>query len=283
VAVSGRLVRKGLRAEWALPAELYVESSKAVEFGPHIGALLWLADELAMPTSRIMLTTLLLIAMTTTPTTTSAVLLEEDFKTLDRWHLEGRSEGVSINDGQLRLACEGSQQGAVGTMAFLKESFPDHIAIEYDLVVENHDGLLITFIAMTGLKGEDAITEAPKRKGIFPDYSDGTRSYHVSICRYDDDGKHTGVSNWRRNPGLNLMVSGKDWCTATGKTYRVRITKRGRHCRVEVDGKVGAEFTDPQTLPGPIPAGGKVGFRAIGSKAIFRIANLKIAALPAEK
>jgi rhamnogalacturonyl hydrolase YesR len=32
--------------EWALPAELYVESSKTVRFGPHIGALLWLAHEM---------------------------------------------------------------------------------------------------------------------------------------------------------------------------------------------------------------------------------------------
>jgi hypothetical protein len=32
--------------EWALPAELSVESSKTVHFGPHIGALLWLADEM---------------------------------------------------------------------------------------------------------------------------------------------------------------------------------------------------------------------------------------------
>jgi hypothetical protein len=232
-----------------------------------------------------MLTTLLLIAMTTTtsPTTQSAVLLEENFKSLDRWHLEGRTDGVSIVDGRMRLACEGSQQGAVGTMAFLKENFPDNIAIDYDLIVENHNGLLITFIAMTGLSGEDAITDAPKREGVFSDYHDGTRSYHVSICRYDDDGKHTGVSNWRRNPGLNLMVSGKDWCTETGKKYHVTITKRGPHCRVEVDGKIGAEFTDPQTLPGTIPAGGKIGFRAIGSKAIFRIANLKITALPSDR
>ena len=230
-----------------------------------------------------MLTTLLLIAMTTTMPTQSKALFEEDFKNLDRWHLEGRTEGVSIAEGQLRLACEGSQQGAVGTMAFVKESFPDNIAIEYDLVVENHNGLLITFIAMTGLKDEDAITEAPKRKGVFPDYFDGTRSYHVSICRYDDEGKHTGVSNWRRNPGLHLMVSGKDWCTETGKIYHVRITKRGPLCRVEVDGQVGAEFTDPQTLPDPIPVGGKIGFRAIGSKAIFRISNFKVMALPPEK
>jgi len=32
--------------EWALPAELYVESSKTVKYGPHIGALLWTADEM---------------------------------------------------------------------------------------------------------------------------------------------------------------------------------------------------------------------------------------------
>jgi len=32
--------------EWALPAELYVESSKTVKFGPHIGAILWLANEM---------------------------------------------------------------------------------------------------------------------------------------------------------------------------------------------------------------------------------------------
>jgi rhamnogalacturonyl hydrolase YesR len=32
--------------EWALPAELSVESSKTVTFGPHIGALLWLAHEM---------------------------------------------------------------------------------------------------------------------------------------------------------------------------------------------------------------------------------------------
>src|SRR5215207_8009685 len=109
------------------------------------------------------------IMATTAPTTTSPakVLIEENFANLDRWHLEGMTQGVSISNSQMRLACEGSQQGAVGTMAFLKETFPDDIAIEYDLVVENHNGLLITFIAMTGLKGEDAITEAPKRKGVF--------------------------------------------------------------------------------------------------------------------
>src|SRR4029450_6082782 len=39
--------------EWALPAELYVESSKTVKFGPHIGALLWLPRQKNTTTIRI--------------------------------------------------------------------------------------------------------------------------------------------------------------------------------------------------------------------------------------
>src|SRR4051794_33890223 len=83
------------------------------------------------------------------------VLLDEKFQNLDRWHLEGQKEAISIPEpGQLRLACE-STMGQVGAMAFCKEDFPDNIAIEYDLVVENHNGLLITFVAMKGVNGED--------------------------------------------------------------------------------------------------------------------------------
>lgn len=234
-----------------------------------------------------MLIALLIATMAaTTPTTagTGKTLLEENFQNLDRWHLEGMTDGVSLPEkGQMRLACDGSKQGSVGVMAFLKQDFPDNIAIEYDLVVENHNGLLITFVAMQGVNGEDAITGVPPRKGVFDDYvgdNASTRSYHVSVCRYDDEGKHTGVSNWRRNPGLNMMVSGKDLCTETDRTYHVKITKRGPACRIEVDGVRGAEFVDPQKLPAPIPTSGKIGFRAIGSKAFFRISNLKVTALP---
>ncbi len=206
-------------------------------------------------------------------------LFEDNFQNLDAWHLEGRVEGVTVSNGVLRLDCTGSQQGGTGTMAFTKRDFPDHIVIEYDLVVEHTNGLLITFVAMQGTNGEDAITGVPKRTGVFDDYTGpnaSTRSYHVSVCRYDDKGVHTGVSNWRRNPGLHLMASGKDLCTETGKPYHIAITKRGPYCDIRVNGQLGASFTDPQTLPGPIPTAGKIGFRAIGSRAVFRISNFKV-------
>jgi hypothetical protein len=227
---------------------------------------------------------LLMTAMaTTTPTTAPAkTLFEESFKNLVNWHLEGKVEGASIVQGEagneLRLDCK-SKMGFHGVMAFCKQDFPDNIAIDFDFICEKHNGLFITFIAMTDLKGGDALAVQPPRTGVFEDYYNGTRSYHVSLCRYEDDGKHTGVSNWRRNPGLHLMVSGEDLCQEAGKKYHVKITKSGPECTVEVDGKLGAHFTDPQELPGPIPARGKFGFRAIGADAIFRVANVKVTAL----
>jgi len=229
-----------------------------------------------------MLITLLIAFMATTAPTTSPAkpLFEENFSNLDRWHLEGMKTGVSTAEGEMRLACEGSKQGAVGVMAFCKETFPDNIAIDFDFLCEKHNGLFITFIAMTDVNGGDALAVKPPRTGVFEDYYNGTRSYHVSICRYEDDGKHTGVSNWRRNPGLNLMVSGKDLCTDANKKYHVKITKRGPLCRVEVDGQAGAEFVDPQKLPAPIPTAGKIGFRAIGAGAIFRVSNFKVTTAP---
>jgi hypothetical protein len=211
------------------------------------------------------------------------VLLHEHFTNLDRWHVEGMINGVTVvPPGQLRLACDQSKQGSIGVMAFCKQDFPDNICIEYDLVVENHNGLLITFVAMQGIHGEDAITGVPPRRGVFEDYvgeNASTRSYHVSVCRYMDDGVHSGVSNWRRNPGLHLMVSGRDLCTEIDKLYHVKICKQGPHCWVDVNGERGAEFTDPETLPGLIPTVGKFGFRAIGVKAFFRISNVKVTKL----
>jgi len=36
---------------------------------------------------------------------------------------------------------------------------------------------------------------------------------------------------------------------------------------------------DPEKLPGPIPKGGKFGFRAIGADAVFRVSNVRVTKL----
>jgi len=210
------------------------------------------------------------------------VLFEAKFTDLSNWHHEGGGRIFIPEPGVLRVECIGSQQGGIGAQAFCRQDFPDSIAIEYDLKVLTNNGLLITFVAMKGLEGEDMITGLPPREGRFNEYTGADarlRSYHVSVSRYDDEGRHTGVSNWRRNPGLHLMSQGPDLCKEIGKWYRVRIVKQGRHLQLGVDGRLAHEFTDPGELPTPLPTDGKVGFRAIGANVQALIKNFRVVAL----
>ena len=211
------------------------------------------------------------------------VLYEDHFEDLNNWHLEGLVEGASIGaPGALRLDCTGSRQGGPGCMAFCKRDFPDNVCVEYDLFVEEKNGLVITFVAMRGRGGEDAITGVPPRAGVFDDYvgeNATTRSYHCSVSRYDDRGEHTGVSNWRRNPGLHLLAQGEDLCKEIRRAYHVAIVKAGPTCQLQVDGAVASGFTDPDELPDKIPTSGKVGFRVIGARAVARFSSFKVTTL----
>jgi hypothetical protein len=215
---------------------------------------------------------------------TGDVLFHDNFEDLENWHAEGLVSGLSVTgDGGMRLDCTGSQQGGVGCMAFARPDFPDGIAIEYELFVEAKNGLIITFVAMKGLNGEDAITGVPARKGTFGDYigtgkgvTPTTRSYHVSMSRYNDAGEHTGVTNWRRNPGLHLMGQGPDPCKRIRTPYAISICKDGPHLQLQVDGNVVTDFTDPGELPDEIPTAGKVGFRLIGARAIAQIRDFRV-------
>ena len=212
---------------------------------------------------------------------TQKTIFRDDFKTLDQWHREGAGKALRADGAKLRLECVGSRQGGIGCHAFCKQDLPDGIAVEYDLTVRESDGLVIAFVAMRGLGGEDAIDGLAAREGHFKDYvgeDARIRSYHVSVSRYNDKGEHTGVSNWRRNPGLHLMAQGQDLCQTVGRKYAIRIEKRGPECAIFVDGKSGPAFRDPDQLPDKMPTSGKIGFRAIGSRVIAEIANFRVLA-----
>ncbi len=209
------------------------------------------------------------------------VLFEDKFENLTNWRHEGGGRMVldGSQPGTMRLECVGSRQGGVGAHAFCLRDFPDGIAIEYDIKVLTKNGLVITFFAMKGLEGEDMFSpDLPQREGYFAEYARESklRSYHVSISRYGDEGEHTGVSNWRRNPGLHLMGDGPDLCKEINNWYRVRIVKDGKHCQLGVNGTLAHEFTDPDELDTPLPDSGKVGFRAIGAEVRALIRNFSV-------
>ena len=211
------------------------------------------------------------------------VLFEDLFRgDLSNWHHEGVGKIEIVRPGTMRLDCTGSRQGREGCHAFCRRDFSDQICVQYMLKVAQSNGLVITFVAMQGLNGEDMIADLPARRGVFADYVGGDaliRSYHVSVSRYDDTGTHTGVSNWRRNPGLNLVGQGPDLCKEVGEAYEISIVKDGPHCQLGVNGKLAHEFTDSGEIDDEIPSGGKVGFRAIGSKVIADISAFRVISL----
>lgn len=214
------------------------------------------------------------------------MLYETDFSdaALTDWYHEGGGEMRLEEPGVMRIEIIGSKQGGAGCQAFCRRTFPDRIVVEYDLKILTRNGLVITFLGMAGLNDEDFIDGGLQpREGVFKDYTGkdaAVKSYHVSVSRYNDKGEHTGVSNWRRNPGLHLVGQGEDFCRESGRWYRVRLVKDGPHCELHVDGRLAHQFTDPQTLTTPLPTSGKVGFRAIGANVQALIRNFRVSALP---
>ncbi|MGB2959722.1 MAG: DUF1961 family protein [Bacteroidota bacterium] len=207
-----------------------------------------------------------------------AILYSDSFEDLSNWHHEGLGGITQPEPNLMQLNCTGSIQGEAGCMAFCREGFPDSIQIDLDLRVLTTNGLVITFLAARGRRGEDMLSDLPAREGVFADYvfNPRLRSYHVSISRYDDDGVHTGVSNWRRNPGLFLMGQQPDLCKEPNRWYHVAILKQGSVLHMAVDERTAGGFQDPDEIPDAIPGAGKIGFRAIGRHVIVQIKNFTV-------
>jgi hypothetical protein len=195
----------------------------------------------------------------------------DDLTDLARWHHEGRGAMAIIDGGGMRLVCPGSRQGGPGCMAFFRPTLPDQISLEYDIIIRSHGGLVINYVAIRGLKGEDMIADAAQlepRTGEMKNYFArkwGLQSYHVSFSRFDDQGRHTNTSNWRRNPGCLLVGHGNDLARELDRTYHIRITKDEGYLQLYVDGVFAHGVVDRDTSRYPIPDSGKFGFRLIGS------------------
>lgn len=182
----------------------------------------------------------------------------------------------------MRMGCLGSRQGGPGCMAFFRPDLPDGISISYDLVVGSHGGLIINYLAIRGLNGEDLVDDREqleRRTGVMKNYYAarwGLQSYHVSFSRFDDDGRHTETSNWRRNPGCVLIGHGVDPVRELGRRYAIRLTKDFGCLQLYVDGRFAHGLIDRAEGRFPIPDWGKFGFRLIGSNVRAEVHNLRI-------
>ncbi|MFW6158026.1 MAG: DUF1961 family protein [Planctomycetota bacterium] len=213
------------------------------------------------------------------------LLHRDDFEDFENWHHEGAGEIERAPEGGMRLHCFGSRQGGPGCMAFFRPTLPDHVAFEYDVTVRSHGGLVINYVAIRGLNGEDLIEDRdilPDRTGVMRDYysaEQGLQSYHISYSRFDDEGVHTETSNARRNPGCLLISQGIDPCTEINRGYHVRICKTKGHVQFFVDGHYSHGFFDRDTTEYPIPDTGKFGFRLIGSDVMADVESFRVCAI----
>lgn len=218
------------------------------------------------------------------------LLHKDDFTSFDAWHHEGVGEIQPAPEGGMRLHCFGSRQGKQGCMAFFRPDLPDAISVEYDVVIRGHGGLMINYIAIRGLNGEDMIEDRgklPERDGIMANYFSakwGLQSYHVSVSRFNDRGDHTATSNWRRNPGGLLVGHGIDPCKEIDRRYHLRIVKDRGNLQLFVDNEFAHGFLDRDESAYPVPDTGKFGFRLIGSDALADVSSLRIHSIvPNEK
>jgi hypothetical protein len=204
------------------------------------------------------------------------------FDDFSAWHHEGVGAIEPAPDGGMRLHCFGSHQGGRGCMAFFRPTLPDSIAVEYELAVRSHGGLVINYLAIRGMQGEDLIEDRDQmepRTAKMKNYYGlkwGLQSYHVSVSRFDDRGEHTGTSNWRRNPGCALCGHGVDQIREIDRWYRIRLTKDAGHCQLYVDGDFAHGFVDRDASRFPIPDTGKFGFRLIGSDVMVDVRAFRV-------
>jgi hypothetical protein len=208
-------------------------------------------------------------------------LIADDFAAgFANWHHEGIGEIAQGPEGGMELHCFGSRQSGEGCMAFLRPDLPDQVSIEYDVVIKSQGGLVINYLAMRGLLGEDMITDtrlAP-RTGIMANYWSrrwGLQSYHISYSRFRDTGEHTNTSNWRRNPGCYLMAVGEDHVCELNRRFTLRVVKDYGYLAFYVDGTRRFGFVDRDTTNGSIPDWGKFGFRLIGSDVKVEVFDFK--------
>lgn len=210
-------------------------------------------------------------------------LFTDSFADARHWIHEGVGAIAVLPGGGMQLHCKGSEQGAEGCMAFFRHPLPDAIAIEYDIVIHSHGGLVINFLGLRGRNGENPFAPGSPlkpRTGIFANYFDaawGLQSFHVSFSRFNDDGIHTSTSNWRRNPGLLLVGHGTDAVQQIGRRYRIRLTKDLGHAQMFVDGAFAHACIDRDSSRYPIPDHGWFGFRLIGSDVKADIFDFRVA------
>ena len=191
----------------------------------------------------------------------AALLFDESFSAgMSNWWVEG-GEKTWVEDGRLHLRADAANAGVATVWS--RTMHPGDFEVELDAHVvsssieANNINLFFSYSDASG-----APLESTRESRATAEYG----LYHKLngyIITFLNDPKGAPKQDplparirIRRNPGFKLLAEGWAYHCQAGRTYRLRVTKRGGEIRFAVDGKELLNAVDPEPL-----AGGSFGLR----------------------
>lgn len=218
------------------------------------------------------------------PPEKGVLLYENSFASASQvsdWVMEGPGE-LSFEKGWMQMQSPREEHHHV---LWCPIDFPDRFEATWEVQnLETDAGLLITFFAYTGLKGEDIFEpHLPARAGTFQSYiRDQIKGYHISYYANTPDAPDRGDSHLRKNNTFALVQTGPEGIPPRSEAiHHLRLRKDKAHIQMWVDERKIIDWLDDGWSCGPVYGGGKIGFRQM-QWTHFQYRNFKVWALPEE-
>jgi hypothetical protein len=185
---------------------------------------------------------------------------DEDFsRGMRDWWNEG-GDRVAVEDGRLHVSADNPKVpgGGVATVWRRGAHAGDFEAemeahVVSSSIAANNINLFFSYSDPSGVPLES--TSAARQDAAYGRYHK-LNGYIVTFLNDTETGGGKARIRIRRNPGFRLLAETYDYHCRAGRTYRLKVSKRGGEIRFAVDGRELLKAVDPEPL-----AGGHFGLR----------------------
>ena len=178
--------------------------------------------------------------------------IHEDFsRGMRDWWSEG-GERVWVEDGRLHVSADNPKipGGGVATV-WRRTRHPGDFQMELDAHVvssapeANNINLFFSYSDPSGAPLED--TRAGRARAEYSLYHK-LNGYIITFLNDTDTASGKARIRIRRNPGFRLLAETYGYHCRRGRTYHLKVTKRGGEIRFAVDGQELLKAVDPEPL-----------------------------------
>lgn len=180
---------------------------------------------------------------------------------MNNWVMEGPGT-LQFKKGWMEMFSPGGKWDHV---LWCPQKFPASFIAEWEVQnLHTEEGLLITFFAATGDKGQSIFDPGmPARDGTFKYYNRGRiNCYHISYYANNPKLPDRGDSHLRKDPAFALLQTGKEGIpTKSAAVHHIALIKDKAHIMMLVDGRKIVDYLDDGKTFGPVYQSGWIGFR----------------------